>query len=181
MTTPSPQFFVTGPPRSRGAWLANLLTTDKSSCVHDPLQFGSDSKRYIDALDDATVSMRRGLSDSGFGTYGQDLISKFPSAPILVVNRDLDDARRSFISLMSSIGLSQSEAESGFNAVVWAGEWILDCPHMTVDYDRLSDVSTVREVWSYLLPGLPFDEDRFHLMTTFNVTTRFAGVLPWVG
>jgi len=80
-------FMVLGLPRSGTAWLANLLTTDDSICLHEAL---IDST--IEQLDKFEHSGLFGIAETA-GVFLPDVIS-YPCKK-LIVDRPIDDIKRS--------------------------------------------------------------------------------------
>jgi hypothetical protein len=154
-------FFVTGLPRSRTAWIANLLTTDTTICYHDvPFSIGA-------------VGGGKVIGFAGPQTCTQftDVTRFFPSAPWLIVLRDRDEALRSlkkFTPVPDDYWNDRCHLISALCAKHQA---------MTVNFDELDNEEVVRGAWAHLLPGIPFDVERFNLLCTMNIQQQLPNDL----
>lgn len=93
----TPPFFITGLPRSRTAWLANLFTWGDSFCYHDILgECGSLSE--LDSKIGECSSRFVGVSDSSILLVWTHLLRRYPTAKWIIVKRDFDQACDSFVS-----------------------------------------------------------------------------------
>ena len=155
-------FFCTGLPRSRTAWLANLFTTDTTLCYHD-------QKFDIGMVNDGK---RVGFSGPEVCTQFTEVTRFFPNAPWLIVLRE------------------QSEALQALNNVLPVGEvctvpldfWQGRChlisalcakhQSMTVNFTDLDNESVMRNIWAHLLPGIPFDSDRYQMLCKLKVEQK---------
>jgi len=153
-------FVITGLPRSRTAWLANLFTTDTTICYHD-------RPFTLDLADSGKVV---GFSGPQLCLQFDEIVRFYPTAPWLIVLRDQDEARK---------------ATAEFTEI--PDEWWQSRCHLiydlcakwqsqTVNYVELDDAKAMRTVWAHLLPGIPFDEERFNLLKNLSVQQRIPQV-----
>lgn len=153
-------FFVTGLPRSRSAWLANWLTTDRTLCWHD-----------------RPFNARLMRPDRRVGFSGAELLPEFdklrvacPDAPWLVVLRPHADTLESFVRWAGAWLPTDRRVLEGF----WERRCALlaviqtDPRCFVVCYDSLNEESPARAAWQHLV-DLPFDEDRWRLLKGLNV------------
>lgn len=75
-------FFVLAPPRSMTAWLANLLTSERSVCYHDVLTNGGLARMRLLATPDTGFAETAGLA------VPRTLLGMFPSARVAVIRSD---------------------------------------------------------------------------------------------
>ena len=98
-------FFITGYPRSRTCWAANLLSTAEAFCYHDGLV-------GLDRLEDLREQLERpavpvvGLSDPAILLYWETLAEWYPDARWVVIERDPESAYRSAVQ---AFGVFQKE------------------------------------------------------------------------
>lgn len=152
-------FFVTGLPRSRTAWLANLLTADTTICFHDvPFSIG--------AVDNGKVV---GFAGPQVCTQFTEVCRFFPHAPWLIVLREQSEALEAVRRCAPNVVVPED---------YWKGRChlisALCAKHqaMTVKFDELDRESVIRPVWAHLLPGIPFDSQRFDLLCKMNVQQK---------
>ena len=88
------RFFVTGLPRSRTAWLANFLTYGPLTCLHDEFRH-LDNPRDLEQLFTAAGGPCVGHADPANVLFQDALISAFPAAMWVVIERDPTQAQRS--------------------------------------------------------------------------------------
>lgn len=153
-------FFVTGLPRSRTAWMANWLTTDRTLCYHD--QACSAELLRADRL--------VGFSGSELAEQFGAIAVRWPAAPWVVMLRDSGEALEAFKR--------------------WAGPRLPDgrvvdawwqkrrhlisglCAHpvvFPVTIQMLQEEHVARNAWYHLLPEIPFDLARWTVLKGFNV------------
>jgi hypothetical protein len=157
-------FFVTGLPRSRTAWLANLLTTDTTICFHDvPFSIG--------AVDNGKVV---GFSGPQVCKQFTEVCRFFPNAPWLIVLRNPDDALASLIYVKRKVEANVVPMPDGFWDARRELISALCLKHQvqTVTFEELDDEEVMRSVWAHLLPGIPFDSQRFDLLCKMNVQQK---------
>ena len=166
-------FFVTGLPRSRTAWLANWLTTDRSICYHDqPYTF-----------DLATVPQRVvGFAGPELIKQANAIFEHFPAAPWLVVMRDPEDALLSFKAWAGD----RIEADEGTLRWFWYRRdfdinLISTRPRVeTVKFNGdLDNLAVAKRVWAHLLPGIEFDPERWNMLTNLNVQQDLKKASIW--
>ena len=87
-------FFITGYPRSRTCWAANLLSTQNSFCWHDGL-YG------LKRLEDIRLRLEQpevpivGLSDPAILLFWEHLAQWYPQARWVVILRNVEDSYQS--------------------------------------------------------------------------------------
>jgi hypothetical protein len=96
----SQKFFITGLPRSRTAWLANLLSYgDKSFCFHEAVRRATDLEAQFKLYDSVTHDLV-GDSSCGLLLNWQEVSARYPDARWVIIRRDpqqvLESSRRAF-------------------------------------------------------------------------------------
>ena len=87
-------FIITGPPRSRMAWIANYLTYGNMFCKYDALRNGL--KNMLLRTTELDGSLYYGIADSGAVHYQQALIEQHPNAKWILITRPYKEVVRSF-------------------------------------------------------------------------------------
>ncbi|MDE2099791.1 MAG: hypothetical protein KGL39_21240 [Patescibacteria group bacterium] len=159
MSTP---FFITGLPRTRSAWLANLFTTEHSLCFHDP-------QETVTELLARNEGMRVGVADSTLVFKAHALLDRYPDAPWLFVDRKAEDCRRSLVKftrettrLMGRDIDAVFQAHAAASSVVKAWRGTLVVPFRALD-------ARMPEIWAHLLPGLEYQWARHRLLQDMKV------------
>lgn len=153
-------FFITGLPRSRSAWLANLFTTDQTLCWHD--------KPFSESL--LENPRRVGFAGPELVKQFSDITKLLPEAPWIVVLRDQAEALASFKHWAGDL-LPQDDIVLKF----WKERChvlSMICPHsnvQTVNYSELDLEPVCRDIWRWLLPDIGFDSERWKLLNGLNV------------
>lgn len=156
-------FFVVGLPRSRTAWLANLLTYENSHCFHDGLRF-CNSFADVKPLFESAGTPIVGNCDSSLIMFLPKMLEIYPDAKVLVINRRWSEVSCS----LNKMGLPAFSALSDMFEKFKAGG---DSP--VIPYEDLSSVDTCEMIWDYLI-GTPFNKKRFELLKDLNVQTTIG-------
>lgn len=88
------KFFIAALPRSRTAWLANMLTTETSICFHEGIRRCSNLEEYIKLLD-GQVPNNVGDSSSALVLNWRELAGRYPQAKWVVIRRPFEDVLKS--------------------------------------------------------------------------------------
>lgn len=168
-------FFITGFPRSRTAWLANLFTTDQALCFHEPTQ-------SADQLISENSDLNVGVSDAGLVFKCDELLQKYPTAPWLYVERDEECALKSLIKVLEPHLKIDVEALHGIQRMqkehMKRAETILAHQKtLKVRFADLSDNDTIRKIWQHCLPGLVPNFRRLSILQGLNVQTDLEPAL----
>lgn len=177
------QFFITGLPRSRTAWLANFFTTENCFCYHDALSFISPVNmpyqftRHVETI--------VGDSDSALVIHMSIMLRLFPTAAWVFVRRPVEEAASSYWKTFGNRypcgPQTQSECDRRFNML----EEQLDQAEgmvsnkMAVQFSRLSNENTMRAMWDFLIGDTPFNKERWRMLESMQVNiipskVRFA-------
>lgn len=148
-------FMILGYPRSATTWMANLFTTDRSVCVHDPLE-----THTVPELHDLRVPGRT-LGISCTGIWLDSALVKRYSCPKVVILRDIDVCNRE----LAAIGLPE------LSPIL--ARRLLAVDAMRVPFEGLWDEDVMRQVWEHLLPTVSFDVIRYRLLREFSIQPRF--------
>ena len=155
-------FFVTGMPRSRTAWLAAWLTTDKTICYHDPRGI------TLEVLQERNPGRRVGIS----GPETCLLFEQYPTAPWVIVQRDSTEALKSFLAVCQKRLAVDSQTVGEFwyqRRQLLAKMSFGHRNVLNVPFEGLNQLGTARTVWEHLLPGTAFDAERWQLLNGLNI------------
>lgn len=155
-------YFITGLPRSRTAWLANFMCSGDSFCFHEGLRGCKTPEDFEAKLN--TGHCFTGNSDSG-QMFMRTLMSR-PDAPVLIVERDIHEV----IDSLADIGLYNGDVRL---LLVEMSRQMHRIKGMRVKFDEIP--GALEDIWTYLV-DLPFDKQRAEQLNTLNVqTTDYSG------
>ena len=168
MKTP---FFITGLPRSRTAWLANLFTYGNSFCWHDACKGGLNADSVVEALSSVNTPYV-GDSDSGLLLLYNAILARFPDSRWLLVRRHHVDAYKSFVKHFKERGYGgisvKDVQESVFEGLATnLQELSTALPAMQkleVDFEDLESGLVLHRAWEFLTPGNSWNKARFDLL-----------------
>ena|SRR5690349_18342946 len=167
-------YLVTGLPRTRTAWLANLLTYGPSFCSHELIT--------VAGLDGALGQLSRlnykfkGVADSGAGWCWKRILTKFPDIKVLRITRPWKEAAESHhryfsdnpIPGMDSPSLPMTEIIcQHLDKELDAMEKKTNC--RTVDFTDLHNELTCAWIWGWLVPNEPFNRERWALLDKMRI------------
>lgn len=133
-------------PRSRTAWLANFLTTEKTFCYHDPL---ANMWSYRDV---SSLKMDRitGVADTGLALFDLSIFD----CKKLIIERSLNDVYASLDKFLPEVDLSN------------LNEKLYRIEGLRIGFDEINE--RLEEIWDYCT-GLPFDALRADQLKNMNV------------
>lgn len=168
-------FFITGLPRSRTCWLANLFTTRESFCYHDLLgQVADVPALQRDLTPDAGRSV--GDSDSGLLFAHRWFKAKYPEARWLLVQRDFKAAWDDLALFVAGspwaekIPVSTKARDDLMRAYYAAIPALFTDPLcMSIAFEDLDNMSMLQRAWEWLRESAPFDVRRAKLLQTLKI------------
>lgn len=159
-------FLICGQPRARTAWLSVLCSTGASMCYHEPsggmsdiselkAVFASDFYRFV------------GVSDSIMGFF-LDWIFENIAPRTVIVERDPGEV----LDSLALLGIPRTNLPYLLRESL---ERFKDHPLvMWVPYDALDTKRIVQRAFWHLMPGEPFDENRYELLSKMRIETDAA-------
>jgi len=173
-------YFIVALPRSRTAWLANLLTHGHSYCHHEAIVRCNPANVLHDlkeVLSNAHPHYKfTGDSDSGLPLLWPQLKEAFPSARYVFIERPFRDALKSHIKAFPC--LDPVNVEDAFCQIDNA----LEVMRLTVDkfitvqYDQLDDPHICKYIWDFCAPGERFDFERSEMLQGLRVNQIYTEV-----
>jgi hypothetical protein len=148
------EFMVISAPRCATTWAANWLTTDTTTCIHDPL-----FKYHYSELDEIKTDKTLGLSCTGLLMF-PDFV-KNHSARKVILHRPLKEINDS----LESIGLPTITEE--------INESLYEISGMHYSWDDI--FNKPKEIYEYLLQ-IPFDRERHSLLMEIEIQPKFSGL-----
>lgn len=179
-------FFITGYPRSRTCWLANMFTYGTSYCFHELSKYGKtvDELKYqLNSRDETHV----GTADCLAPYYLGDLSKNLENIVTIFIERDLDDVKA---DLENWLGALPPEIEKQFPEYTEKLEAFKEKYNpMIVKFKDLDKVHVLRKMWAHV--GLSyFDEQRYHMLnelfihpekTKYFNNIKTENALAWMG
>lgn len=171
-------YFITGLPRSRTGWLANLLTYGPSFCWHDAVQHGWNAAGVMGQLAQ-TPAQFAGDSDSGLVLMHEELNALAPQAQWVFVLREQAAAEESFLkyfagrSYKGTRPVAVAEARQIFGLLArkleQARRFIPGHRAIEVEFAALERREVAAEIWAHCVPGVPFHQQRWELLDKLQV------------
>jgi hypothetical protein len=162
-------FFITGLPRSRTAWLANFLTTDHSFCYHDLSRIG------LNALYTNEAYTYVGDADSGLLLHVDQLLLRYPNASWLFLHNTVDVALKSYQTYFQGdnkyLQIPLEKVPQAFEVANGLYTIALTKVKNKIEIDpvELDNITTTKNIWQWLLPTIPWNEDRYAMLNTFRI------------
>ena len=162
-------YFITGLPRTRTAWLANLFSYQESFCYHEALKHVSSVNGLVEFLK-ATDAKYVGDSDSGLPFVMEQVIDHFTNARLVVIERDPN-------SVIESLRKAFPFASVDFPEMVLRAAHAIEelkkkFRPLVVAHRDLERMEICRRVWDYCLPDVPFNERRWQMLDPLTVEIR---------
>lgn len=179
-------FFITGLPRCRTAWLANLFTYGPAFCYHDGIGYCRHPQELAELLA-RPGALYCGDADSALVLCAQTVVEQFPEARWLQIIRPMSEALQSFAFYFRDQpypGAPQEwEEQQEIFAMLREANTLLaqTVPPeqlMILTYDQLEEETLVREAWEFLLPQVPWNSMRFAMLNTIRMNV-IPAKLPW--
>lgn len=157
-------FLILALPRSRSAWLCNLLTFGPSFCLHEPLVGGCCNLADLRTKLARCGTAYAGASDTLFALLTEEALAEFPEAKIIVLLRDRDR----YVEQARAQGLEDDEIESITELFCSACDLVRDRALFvrSRDLDRLE---TVVGIWRHIGIDAPFPERRYEMLRDLRV------------
>lgn len=162
-------FFVTGIPRANGAWFSVFLSTDKTHCYYEPLR---DLWKITD-LDSRLESdfyTHVGCMDSALAFFLDDLVDVY-KARVLVLERDVLEVE----SMLAAAGMPKNNYCRLVKERLDRYRGHPDFMYMPFHLTR--DGRAMQKAFWHCLPGVPFDEERWRLLSQVDIEPTKRHVL----
>lgn len=171
----SQPFFITGLPRSRLSWLANLLTWRSSFCYHGALAQCaciSDLKQLLGSSPDGATQV--GDADPLIGCVSKELLRDFPKAKFVFIFRPMAECMEEEMQAVAGMNISPLDL-SRFLHVTSDGQddlWALTTAEQKIwiSFRDLENQAVVESIWRFCLPDLEFPIERYKMLDCLKVT-----------
>jgi hypothetical protein len=166
------QFFITGLPRSRTAWLANWLTTGETFCYHD----GLSGCASLDAFDRKLAAHPIcGDSDSGLAFFWEPLRKAYPDAQWAIVRRDPLFVAASLVRMTPYEGTANLTPTAAEEFVAEASARLdklaAEPGVFSISVEQLATREGARALWWHCLRDRsPWNAPRWELLRDLRVT-----------
>ena len=158
-------FFITGLPRSRTAWLSTFFTGNNCFCYHEVI-------RVSDGFDDAIQKLLNrkemyvGNSDSSLPIWMDKIDHILHRSPIVIIERNIDEVAHSLTKTFGKydytivLDLTLKGLETMKNRY----------NYISVDYNKLNEQVYLEMIWNFCTPNIPFDKDKFETLKAINIS-----------
>lgn len=160
------RFFIFCLPRSRSAWLSNLLTHESVMCLHEPLV----RCRSLDDLEArlATTGMPiSGCSDTGAMFLVDRIIETYPDARFVILARD----PKGYVEQAQRMGATANDAIAIMDQFGAAIEVLakLGKRTLTVASRQLDEYAVCDKVWRHIGMPVGLNRVRFDMLHDMKV------------
>lgn len=157
-------FFITGLPRTRTAWFANLFTYKDSFCFHEAFKTHDTIDEYAKSIDKLPYKYS-GNSDCSIPFIINDLMSIYPKSKIVVIERDIDEVYNSLIKLFAFDNTKLMN-------ILLAGLRLIEelkqnHPCLVVQYNDIN--KRIKSIWEYCLPTVEFNQERYEMLKSLCI------------
>ena len=167
-------FFIVGLPRSRTAWLANLLTVPgQSFCWHEGEAGHKDLGVLVEKMK-ARPERRVGNASSAIACYGDTVYKLLPEARYIIIERDPESAKLAFAEAAGDyvdVDIVWPKIVQLFNSFI---ESLSEHYVLKIRYDQLHDEETCINIWDFATGELPWDSERWQMLSELNVQANVA-------
>lgn len=174
------RFVITGYPRSRTAWLANLFTYGTCFCLHDGLQHGANFWDVVEASADCTSGVRHvGNSDSGIALLFAP--EELRGTKVIIVERERSDALESYQRYFEKhpypgLGVPDRRKlervfEMAETKIRLLKETLPRETVRTVSYQNLEAPDSAEALWNFIAPDEAFNRQRFEMLNGIRMNT----------
>ena len=158
-------FFITGLPRSRTAWLSTFFTGNNCFCYHEILRVSNGFDDAIRRLSNRK-EMYIGNSDSSLPVWIDKIDYILQDSPIVIIERNIDEVTNSLTNLFGKVDWTPSLdlTLKGLEIIKKRYNYI------SIDYNDLNKQSCLENIWDFCVPNIPFDKDKFEILKTINIS-----------
>lgn len=161
------RFFIFGLPRSRTAWVANLLSFGTGFCYHEAFAtLGLNPQGLMEEFNQWPAHYTVGNSDSYNLIEADWIFQNFPQAKFVYLHRSEEAVIRSMEKVQPELAFAipalREIAREARNEVFRRGGLVIDVEHWT-PADTL-------ELWDYCLPDIPYPKQRNDQLEWMRVT-----------
>ena len=186
----STRFIITGLPRSRTSWLANLFNYGPCLCLHDGTATDKNVPMLLDQFANRNPDIKHiGNSDSGICLL-EDL-SWLDGYKVILVERDPSDVERSYYEYFKRLPYPQIGVmpRDKIHAMIEIVTEKLDAfvdnlgmeQMMPVAFDDLNDEKVVANLWRFIAPETPFHVERYRILDKLAVNPQSNKVkIAWL-
>lgn len=172
-------YFITGLPRTRTSWLANLFTIGNSYCFHE---LSKTHKDYISLREELMNRPEeyKGVSDCMLPYYYEPLADTLREQRLVIITRPFGDVVNSLTKWLRSTEFDAKELVQTLDKLERKIEYMkgkYDCK--IVRFKDLDDREVVESLWYYCVPGVTFDSQRWEMLSKMQMQP-FLPKWEWV-
>ena len=161
-------FFILSTARCRSSWFANFFTYKDSFCYNEESRYIKNWDELVDRIE-SRPEKYVGFEDPELLHHIETLYRLFPKAKYLLLERNRGESERSFMKMFK---VDEEYTRRKFT------RWYMDIQkfkciipeYKTIDFEVMESDGALKGVWKYILPDVPFDIDRFHLLTELPIS-----------
>lgn len=159
-------FLILGRPRSRTAWVANLLTVPPvSHCLHEGLADVGASLAQLRGRLSRLSAGAAGDADTGLVHHLDEVQRAFPDARLVLMTGS-DTSWKRWCAKLELPAAVRTRVEADYSRaleLLRGRALFVDCRAVT------TEVGEARRLWEYCVPGHPFETQRWEMLRDLNV------------
>lgn len=166
-------FFITGLPRTRTAWFANLFTTDRTHCFHEWLPLNNTDT----ILQDFQKVRKQYVGESGtcLCLFIEKIKKRFPKCPIVLIERPCEEVAESLINAFSDakIDLMLQKLQSLEKII---NQIKKENNVLCVSFNSLHKERAIEKIWQHCVPTIRLDRIRLELLQKIKITVNYTSL-----
>ena len=165
-------FFILSTARCRSSWFGNLFTYKDSFCYNEESRYIRNWDELVDRIEQRPEKYV-GFEDPELLHYIEPLYELFPKATYVLLERDRHDAQ---ISLEKASGISFPLIFRKFTRLYKDIEKFkkIVSAYETIHFNDMDSMMHIEHVWKYVLPDVPFDVERWKMLTALQISVTIA-------
>lgn len=172
-------YLIASLPRSRTAWLANVLTWEKSFCFHEMLKECASPDQLIHRMINGSPIDGKyvGDADPMIPMFWEKVIKTMPDAKVLFVVRDPEQSFHAMEKALNESNVAvvpavlQHFVLSSARSIEQFFKFLPEEQRLSVSFDSLNSIDVVKRLWSFLLPDIEFPFGRVRRLMNMKVTS----------
>lgn len=171
---PVKHFMITGLPRTRSSWFANLFTYGDNYCRHELSNNGCNVKALAQVLK-AHGYAYTGTADCVGMFYYESLRDEIDAAvPLVIIERDPGEV------LQSLHNIYKKDFHEGIEKSLLQIEYLKKYFNpLVVEFEELNSFKVINKIWRHCVGG-PFETNRFLMLDRMKIEPYQDKYMKWV-
>ena len=165
-------FFILSTARCRSSWFGNLFTYKDSFCYNEESRYIVNWDELVDRIEQRPEKYV-GFEDPELLHYIETLYSLFPNATYVLLERDMYQSQVSLQRVSGlPIPLIARKFERWYKDIQKFKEVVSE--YALINFNDMDSMMHIEHIWKYVLPDVPFDVDRWRMLTALQIGVTIA-------